>query len=133
MARQRRAYEQAVACCLTTPWAADSVIRDYGIAPAKVHVVGHRLQPRAPAGERDWSRPRFLFVGMDWARKNGAGVLRAFARLRERGARPRGSTWWAAIRALDAARRDRARRAPPERGRSSATGSSGCSARPPAS
>ncbi len=82
MARQRRAYEQAVACCLTTPWAAESVIRDYGIAPSKVHVVGIGCN-HAAAGERDWTRPRFLFVGMDWARKNGAGVLRAFGRLRE--------------------------------------------------
>ena len=83
MARQRRSYEQAVACCLTSPWAADSVIRDYGIAPAKVHVVGVGRNHTAPADERDWSRPRFLFVGMDWARKNGAGVLAAFARLRD--------------------------------------------------
>jgi glycosyltransferase involved in cell wall biosynthesis len=71
-----------VACCLTTPWAADSVVHDYGIAPAKVHVVGIGGNHGAAAGERDWSRPRFLFVGMDWTRKNGAGVLRAFERLR---------------------------------------------------
>jgi glycosyltransferase involved in cell wall biosynthesis len=83
MDRQRRAYRQAVACCLTTPWAAESVIRDYGIEPAKVHVVGVGFNHDAGAGDRDWSRPRYLFVGMDWARKNGAGVLRAFARLRE--------------------------------------------------
>ena len=83
MARQRHAYEQAVACCLTTPWAAESVIRDYGIPPRKVHVVGVGFNHDAVAGERDWTHPRFLFVGMDWARKNGAGVLRAFARLRQ--------------------------------------------------
>jgi glycosyltransferase involved in cell wall biosynthesis len=83
MERQRRAYRQAVACCLTTPWAAESVIRDYGIEPAKVHVVGVGFNHDAGQGHRDWSRPRFLFVGMDWARKNGAGVLRAFARLRD--------------------------------------------------
>ena len=82
VARQRSAYEQAVACCLTTPWAADSVVRDYGISPAKVHVVGIGGNHGSCAGERDWSRPRFLFVGMDWTRKNGAGVLRAFERLR---------------------------------------------------
>jgi glycosyltransferase involved in cell wall biosynthesis len=34
--------------------------------------------------ERDWSTPRFLFVGKDWGRKNGAAVVRSFARLRER-------------------------------------------------
>ncbi len=84
MARQRRAYEQARACCLTSPWAAESVLNDYGIAPQKVHVVGIGCNHTAPPVQRDWSEPRFLFVGLDWERKNGSGVLRAFARLRER-------------------------------------------------
>jgi glycosyltransferase involved in cell wall biosynthesis len=83
MARQRRAYEQARACCLTSPWAAESVLSDYGIAPQKVHVVGIGCNHTAPPIRRDWSEPRFLFVGLDWERKNGSGVLRAFARLRE--------------------------------------------------
>jgi glycosyltransferase involved in cell wall biosynthesis len=83
MARQRRAYEQARACCLTSPWAAESVLTDYGIAPQKVHVVGIGCNHTAPPIRRDWSKPRFLFVGLDWERKNGSGVLRAFARLRE--------------------------------------------------
>jgi glycosyltransferase involved in cell wall biosynthesis len=83
MMRQRRAYEQARACCLTSPWAAESVLNDYGIAPQKVHVVGIGCNHTAPPAQRDWSEPRFLFVGLDWERKNGSGVLRAFARLRE--------------------------------------------------
>jgi glycosyltransferase involved in cell wall biosynthesis len=82
VAAQRRAYEQAVGCCLTSRWAAESVIRDYCISPEKVHVVGVGRNHSAPVGERDWDEPRFLFVGLDWARKNGGGVLRAFARLR---------------------------------------------------
>jgi glycosyltransferase involved in cell wall biosynthesis len=82
VARQRRAYDQAVACCLTSRWAAESVIRDYGISPEKVHVVGLGHNLAAAAGRRDWEAQRFLFVGMDWERKNGAGVLRAFGRLR---------------------------------------------------
>jgi glycosyltransferase involved in cell wall biosynthesis len=84
LARQRTAYAQAVACCLTSEWAAESVINDYGIAPEKVHVVGVGRNHAAPPGDRDWRTPRFLFVGMEWERKNGAGVLRAFERLRER-------------------------------------------------
>lgn len=82
LADQRRAYEEAVACCLTSQWAANSVIGDYGIPPEKVHVVGVGRNHVAPPGERNWSTPRFLFVGMDWKRKNGAGILRAFDRLR---------------------------------------------------
>jgi glycosyltransferase involved in cell wall biosynthesis len=84
MARQRRAYEQALACCLTSPWAAESVLDDYGIAPEKVHVVGIGCNHVAPVARRDWREPRFLFVGLDWERKNGDSVLRAFARLHER-------------------------------------------------
>ena len=83
VARQRRAYDQAVACCLATPWAAESVTRDYDIAPEKVHVVGVGRNNTPPVVAHDWSRPRFLFVGMDWLHKNGPSVLRAFARLRE--------------------------------------------------
>jgi glycosyltransferase involved in cell wall biosynthesis len=83
LARQRRAYEQARACCLTSPWAAESVLNDYGISPQKVHVVGIGCNHVAPAAGRDWGEPRFLFVGLDWERKNGDAVLRAFARLHE--------------------------------------------------
>jgi glycosyltransferase involved in cell wall biosynthesis len=34
------------------------------------------------AAERDWSSPRFLFVGREWERKHGPTVLAAFASLR---------------------------------------------------
>ena len=53
-------------------WAADSIVNEYGVAREKVHVVwaGRNCEPR-PVG-RDWSQPRFLFVGLDWERKNGA-------------------------------------------------------------
>lgn len=83
MARQRRAYEMATGCCLTSPWAARSVLEDYGIEAEKVHVVGIGCNHVAPAIEREWGVPRFLFVGLDWERKNGPGLLRAFTRLRE--------------------------------------------------
>jgi glycosyltransferase involved in cell wall biosynthesis len=79
---QRRAYERATACCTTTRWVARSIVEDYGIPAAKVHVVGLGHNHPGDPPERDWSVPRFLFVGIDWERKNGPGVLRAFARLR---------------------------------------------------
>jgi glycosyltransferase involved in cell wall biosynthesis len=80
--RQRLAYEQAVACCAVTRWAARSIVEDYGIPASKVHVVGGGRNHEPRAVERDWSVPRYLFVGKDWERKNGDAVLRAFARLR---------------------------------------------------
>src|SRR4051794_12104213 len=58
VARQRDSYEAAVACCLATPWAAESVIKDYGIAPEKVRVVGVGRNHTPSAAARDWSRPR---------------------------------------------------------------------------
>jgi len=81
--RQRRSYEDASACCVMSRWAAESLIDDYGVPPDKVHVVGagpnHVVEP-SPA--RDWSTPRFLFVGREPQRKNLPRVLQAFSALR---------------------------------------------------
>jgi glycosyltransferase involved in cell wall biosynthesis len=79
--RQRRAFEQASACCVVTRWAGDSIVEDYGIPASKVHVVGGGRNHEPRPVDRDWSRPRFLFVGKDWQRKNGPAVMRAFARV----------------------------------------------------
>ena len=73
----------AYACCVPSRWAADSLVRDHGIAAERVHVVGYARNAEIDGSpERDWSTPRFLFVGRDWHRKNGAAVVRAFERLR---------------------------------------------------
>ncbi len=81
--RQRRIYSAAVACCCTTHWVADSIVGDYGIPRERVFVVGngqhHTISEEI---ERDWSRPRYLFIGVDWQRKNGAAVVDAFTRVR---------------------------------------------------
>lgn len=82
LALQRRAYSDAVACCLTTRWACDSVVADHGVAPEKTHAVGVGRNHDPQGGYRDWRDPRFLFVGREWERKNGPGVLRAFQQLR---------------------------------------------------
>jgi glycosyltransferase involved in cell wall biosynthesis len=85
--RQRAAYESAVGCCTFSHWVADSIVSDYGIPADKVHVVGlgsNGSFAEAGQGGRDWSTPRFLFVGFDWARKNGQLVVDAFQAIRER-------------------------------------------------
>lgn len=83
--RQRRVYEAAVACCCTTHWVAESITGSYGIPADRVFVVGNgQNHPAGEAAPRDWSSPRYLFVGVDWARKNGAAVVSAFTRVRER-------------------------------------------------
>lgn len=82
-ARQQRNFRRARACCVASEWAARSVREDYGIAPARVHVVGFGSNwPRRAAPERDWSVPRFVFIGIDWERKRGQAVLDAFAEVR---------------------------------------------------
>jgi glycosyltransferase involved in cell wall biosynthesis len=82
-ARQRRIYESAVACCCATHWVAESIVGDYGIPAARVFTVGMGRNHEADApAERDWATPRYLFVGVDWERKNGAALLAAFAEVR---------------------------------------------------
>jgi glycosyltransferase involved in cell wall biosynthesis len=84
--RQRAAYQSAVGCCTFSHWVAESITSDYGIPASKVHVVGlgsNNSFAEVDDGERQWSKPRFLFVGFDWARKNGELVLDAFAKVRE--------------------------------------------------
>jgi glycosyltransferase involved in cell wall biosynthesis len=83
--RQRRTYETAVACCCTTHWVAASITAGYGIPAERVFVVGNgQNHPAIELAPREWNRPRYLFVGVDWERKNGPAVLRAFRRVRER-------------------------------------------------
>lgn len=79
---QRRSFEQALVRTTATPWTASSVVHDFGIDPGTVHAIGLGWNHAAPFAERDWSRPRFLFVGKDWEDKNGPVLLEAFARLR---------------------------------------------------
>jgi glycosyltransferase involved in cell wall biosynthesis len=83
-ANTSRCYARATACAFMSHWAARSAIEDYGVSPEKAHVVGVGRNYNPPCPERDWSSPRALFVGLDWERKNGPAVVRAFARLRER-------------------------------------------------
>lgn len=83
--RQASSSRAADVCCVSTSWAARSFIHDYGVGARGVHVVGMGHLPRASAGvtERDWQQPRFLFVGVDWRRKNGDAVLESFRKVRE--------------------------------------------------
>jgi glycosyltransferase involved in cell wall biosynthesis len=81
--RQEAIYRRAAALLAAGHWTADSMVRDHGADPAKVHVVGlgrnHDPGPRTGA----WWPPHFLFVGREWERKNGPLVLEAFRALRD--------------------------------------------------
>lgn len=83
--RQQAASSRAAwACCVSTTWAARSFIDDYGVSSDRLRVVGMGHRPRAGdlTSPRDWTVPRFLFVGVDWQRKNGDAVVRAFGEVR---------------------------------------------------
>ena len=79
---QGSVYRSARACCTESSWAALAIGRDFGVPRDRLAVVGTGTAVAGAGADRDWSRPRFLFVGLDWQRKNGDRVLRAFARLR---------------------------------------------------
>ena len=82
IALQTEVYDAAHACCVATPWVRSSVVGDYRIDPAKVHAVGIGRNHEPVATTRDWSTPRFLFVGKDWVDKNGPSLLAAFREVR---------------------------------------------------
>jgi glycosyltransferase involved in cell wall biosynthesis len=81
--RRARIYAAARACASASSWTADSLLDDYGIEERRVAVVGFGANHRPSAAAREWRSPRFLFVGIDWERKGGPLLLRAFARVRE--------------------------------------------------
>jgi glycogen synthase len=83
--RQLAAYRHSRACCVASHWAAASVRDDYGIPEDKVHIVGLGSNAKVSLRTvRDWSVPRFLFIGVDWERKRGAAVVEAFAEVKAR-------------------------------------------------
>lgn len=85
-ARQHRYYEKAAAIFTMSQWFADDLISS-GISKNKIHVVyagmnGRRtlLEPSRLEPARE--RKRLLFLGVDFYRKGGDILLKAFAKLR---------------------------------------------------
>ncbi len=84
--RERQAYQAAGAVIAMCQWAADSVVADYGIDPADVHVVpgGANLDevqlallpPAATPPFPSLEHPlRLGFLGKEWQRKGGPFLL----------------------------------------------------------
>jgi glycosyltransferase involved in cell wall biosynthesis len=91
---EQRAIDRASAVILSSDWAAQSAIRDYGADPGKVHVIpfGANLdEPPSSSLVEDaiQARPRrnckLLFVGVDWDRKGGQLALEVAEELNHRG------------------------------------------------
>lgn len=82
--RQQAACQAANVACVSTGWAKNSIVEDFDVPEHKVRVVGMGHRPRSiAAAQRNLETPHFLFIGADWQRKNGAGVIAAFAELRQ--------------------------------------------------
>jgi len=87
---ERRAWRQASRRIVTTTWARDSLVHDYGISPSSCHVIP--LGPGiAPVSSRHETRTphdplRLLAVIRDWDRKQGDLVLKAVQFARANGA-----------------------------------------------
>lgn len=83
---ERAIYDDAAHVFVFGSPARRVLTRDYGIAPDRVSVVGGGAPPatRVDATPQAYARRRILFVGLDWERKGGPELLRAFAAVRAR-------------------------------------------------
>jgi glycosyltransferase involved in cell wall biosynthesis len=95
--REKDGYRAAKGIMTLSQWAAESVVRDYGIPPARVHAIvpganiaaGHYSKWFSVASYRqaDPERPlRLVFTGKYWKRKGLDRLLEAFLLARARGA-----------------------------------------------
>jgi glycosyltransferase involved in cell wall biosynthesis len=81
---ERRLYDRVDLIFCMSEQLRRSFLDDFGQAPEKVVTVGAGANVAvAEPPAREWSPPRFLFVGKQWERKGGPVVLRAFARLQD--------------------------------------------------
>lgn len=78
--RQKTLYDAADVCCVTTPWAADSLRAEYNVPDRKIAVVGIGPNVSCNRVTKDWNTPQILWVGVDWKRKGGDLLLEAFRR-----------------------------------------------------
>lgn len=87
---EKLALEKLTLAVYASQWAADSAVRDYGLASARVRVVPFGANiPRLPEREETERPPgspvHLLFVGKEWERKGGAIAVETLQALLERG------------------------------------------------
>jgi glycosyltransferase involved in cell wall biosynthesis len=82
---QREVFASCRKVFTLSRWAADSVVRDYGIAADRVIVVGAGANLKLRTERQiDRGNPYILFVGMDWEQKGGPLLLEALRLVRSR-------------------------------------------------
>lgn len=77
---ERQNYARMRGIFVMSRWLKDSFVRDFGVPEHRVHVVGAGInfEQLPKLSERDFSIPRFLLIGRDFARKGGKYLLEAF-------------------------------------------------------
>lgn len=83
---EKSLYENARVCFTTSRFAADSIVEDYGVPRERVEVIFSGCNTELPSSVARPERPhrRILFVGVEWERKGGPVLLKAFAEVRKR-------------------------------------------------
>lgn len=79
----KQVFQQAHRACAWSHWAADSLVRDYGVDPDSVAVVppGVDTTRWSPVARSSRGPLKVLFVGGDFHRKGGRDLLAAVAQL----------------------------------------------------
>ena len=82
-AREQAVYRGAAAIFTMSEFVKGSLVRDYGVGPGRVHVVGAgpNVEPR-PAGPPAAREKAILFVGRSFVPKGGPALVQAFRRVR---------------------------------------------------
>lgn len=81
---EKEAYQHAAHICTRSQNVKESIIQDYGISSQKISVIGGGVNfERLPelGTRKKTQRPTVLFIGVDWFRKGGDILLRAFERV----------------------------------------------------
>jgi glycosyltransferase involved in cell wall biosynthesis len=81
---ERRLYDSTDVIFTMSAWLREIFVHSFDQSPAKVVVAGAGTDLALPpaALDRDYVRPRFLFVGREWERKGGPELLRAWPAVR---------------------------------------------------
>jgi glycosyltransferase involved in cell wall biosynthesis len=93
LAYEKRLYDRLDVVMTMSDWLGRSFVEHFDQDPAKIVTVGAgaNMDGSVEPPERDFSKPRILFVGKEFDRKGGPQLLAAFAALRQE--RPDAELW----------------------------------------